>query len=104
MDSSSKWALLRHSRRSKFLIAMTTGPTAIIKDWPVQRSVQHDGTPFDLFRMSDDWCLEFLRFTKKLVCEMLISWIHQKSFLRNIPAYQQLLSHLSVIGWHGLID
>jgi hypothetical protein len=25
---------------------------------------------FDLFSKFDDWCLEFLRFTKKQICEM----------------------------------
>jgi len=29
---------------------MATGPTAIVKEWPTQRKVQHDGVPFDLFR------------------------------------------------------
>ena len=58
---------------------MTTGPTAIVRDWPVQRSVQYNNIPqaFDLFQMSDDWCLEFLRFTKEQVCEM--------TYLLNIP-------------------
>ena len=37
---------------------MATGPT---EDRPTQRKVQNDGVPFDLFRMLDDWCLEFLR-------------------------------------------
>ena len=79
LDSSSKWTLLRRSRRSKFLTIMTTGPITIIRDWPVQRSVQYNNIPqaFDLFQMSDDWCLEFLRFTKKQVCEM--------TYLLNIP-------------------
>ena len=54
----------------KILMAMLSGPTAMIRFWPQQRLIASGGMSFDLFTKSDDWCLEFLRFTKKQICEM----------------------------------
>jgi hypothetical protein len=68
--SVSRWILLRCNRRMKILMAMLTGPINIMRFWPQQRLIASGGMSFDLFSKSDDWCLEFLRFTKKQICEM----------------------------------
>ena len=78
LDSVSRWILLRRSRRMQILMAMLTGPTPIIRFWPQQRRIASGGMSFDLFSKSDDWCLEFLRFTKEQICEM--------TYLLDVPA------------------
>jgi len=59
-------------------MAMLTGPTPIIRFWSQQRRIASGGMSFDLFSKSDDWCLEFLRFTKEQICEM--------TYLLDVPA------------------
>jgi hypothetical protein len=61
----------------KILMAMLSGPTAMIRFWPQQRLIASGGMSFDLFTKSDDWYLEFLRLTKKQICEM--------TYLLDIP-------------------
>jgi len=77
VDSSTKWTLLQKARHDRYIAAMMMGPTPIIRDWSVQRQIPSDGIPFDIFTLSDDWCLEFLRFTKRQICEI--------AFLLAIP-------------------
>ena len=77
VDLCTKWALLQKARQDRCIAAMMSGPTQIIRDWPVQRRIPSDGVPFDLFALSDNWCLKFLRFTKRQICEM--------AFLLAIP-------------------
>ena len=55
IDLCTKWALLQKTRHGKYIAAMMTGPTLIIRDWPLQRRLPSDGVPFDLFTLSDDW-------------------------------------------------
>jgi len=96
LNSVSRWILLRRNRRMKIFMAMMTGPTTIIRFWPQQRLIAFGSMSFDLFSKSDDWCLEFLRFTKEQICEM--TYILCLSYLHHVDIFLSYFFLLWSIG------
>ncbi|RPA97589.1 hypothetical protein L873DRAFT_1918878 [Choiromyces venosus 120613-1] len=55
--------LIQHLGKLQFIMAIFSGPTAIIKSWNPHYQIPYKRENFDSFLKSDIWCLEFLRFT-----------------------------------------
>jgi hypothetical protein len=66
------WWLGLHQRlQHNYLTAVLAGPTAIVKDWS-KKPVPYEQGHFDLFSCDDSWCVSFLRFTKRQICELCV--------------------------------
>jgi hypothetical protein len=66
------WWLAQHQRlQLNYLTAVLAGPTAIVKDWS-KKPVPYEQGHFDLFSCDDSWCVSFLRFTKRQICELCV--------------------------------
>jgi hypothetical protein len=63
------WFALHQRLQCNYLTATLAGPTAIIKDW-IPEPVPYEPGTFDLFFYDDDWCVSYLRFTKRQICEL----------------------------------
>ena len=65
--------MVHHASKLRATIAMLTGPTAVIRDSAPFHHIPYQRKMFDLFSQTDAWCLEFLRFTKRQICEL--AWL-----------------------------
>jgi hypothetical protein len=43
-----------------------------IKNQSVPRRIPHKKDRFNLFERDDNWCLEFLRFNRRQICELAV--------------------------------
>ena len=71
IDDTTTLSLLqqRLARRRRFLTVLT-GPTAVVKDWPLKRQIPYNALGSDLHTKSDNWCLEFRRFNRWQIVEL----------------------------------
>jgi hypothetical protein len=54
-----------------YLATLLCGPTRVVKDCTPKRHIAYDPEQkFSIEERDDDWCLEFLRFTKEQVKEI----------------------------------
>ena len=51
---------------------MLSGPTAIVHDYPLHHHIPYSPHMWSIQDRSDDWCLEFLRFSKQQICELAV--------------------------------
>jgi len=72
VDRRSRF-IVHYASKLKATLAMLTGPTGVIRDSAPFHHIPYQRKMFDLFAMTDGWCLEFLRFTKRQICEL--AWL-----------------------------
>jgi hypothetical protein len=78
-ESPLSQLLLQRQRRMHHLTTLLCGPTAVVKDYTPKRRLAYDpDQKFSIEERDDDWCIEFLRFTKDQVKEI--------AFILNIPS------------------
>jgi hypothetical protein len=71
--------LMHRQRRMHYLATLLCGPTRDVKDYTPKRCIAYDPEQkFSIEERDDDWCLEFLRFTKEQVKEI--------AFVLSIPS------------------
>lgn len=64
---------MRQLRKQRFLTVMLSGPTAVVRDRPLQRRLTYrKGKVWSIQKKIDDWCLEFLGFSRRQICELSV--------------------------------
>jgi len=71
-DTTAVTLLHRKQRRQHFLAAMLSGPTAIIHEQPYKPPLDYTSKVWSLHDKSNNWCREFLRFSKEQICELSV--------------------------------
>lgn len=70
---SGPHAAMRQIRKQRFLTVLLSGPAAAVRDRPPQRRLTYTkGKVWSIRRKTDDWCLEFLRFSRYQICELSV--------------------------------
>jgi hypothetical protein len=71
VKNNMKETLWMQSKLQEELLLAAVASGAV-KNQSVPRLIRYEPTPFDLFSHDDNWCLEFLRFTRRQICEMAV--------------------------------
>ena len=71
-DSGASIYLQRYQHRQRYLVAMLIGPTPIVRDQAPHRCLSYTPHMWSILDRSDDWCIEFLRFRRKEICELAV--------------------------------
>ena len=88
VDSPVPMVLLHRQRRVQRIGTLLYGPTRVIKDWTPKRRIAYDPTKkMTIDERDDDWCLEYLRFTRSEIKEIAF-------VLQIIHNCSQLLIHI----------
>jgi hypothetical protein len=78
-ESPLSQLLLHRQRRVHHLATLLCGPTAVVKPYTPKRRLAYDpDQKFSIEERHDDWCIDFLRFTKDQVKDF--------AFILNIPS------------------
>lgn len=72
LDTTTETLLYRQQRRQRYLAAMLSGPTAIVHEQCYKPPLDYTSHIWSLHDKSNNWCREFLRFSKEQICELSI--------------------------------
>jgi len=72
LDTTTLTLLYRQQRRLRHLIAMLSGPTAIVHEQGYKPPLDYTSQVWSLHDKSNNWCHEFLRFSKQQICELSV--------------------------------
>ena len=78
-DTPIPMMLFYRHQRVKHIVTLLHGPTRVVKDYIPKRRITYDPTnKMTIDDNSDDWCLEYLRFTRAEIKEI--------AFVLQIPS------------------
>jgi hypothetical protein len=89
-SAAAQLYIRRYLRKRRYLIAILTGPAAIIKDWSLPQQIAYEQTSFQVEFRSDAWCIAQLRFTRHQIDMAAIEYWKFHPTLNNAIAHLQL--------------